>query len=100
MPFFPPMSNANVHVYDVSLYQTDVPVLGDRIKVQLFTPLLTDANRIIYYVNGDGKNPHLDDERKGGSSTNLKTDATRQIHLVYNGSNHFNVLVPEAKVNH
>ena len=43
------VSNANVHVYDVSLYQTDVPVLGDQIKVQLFTPLLTDANRIIYY---------------------------------------------------
>ena len=78
-----------VHVYDESTYEKDDTLFGERIKAQLFTPTLTDPSQIIYYVHGDGKNVYLEEDR-----TNKIT--RRHIHLVFNGSDHYNSLAPKS----
>jgi len=86
-------TNAKVHVYDVTKYEEQVAGVGERIKVQLFTPLLTDPLVMSYYVQGDGTNVYLQDQKSEPGS------ASKHIHLIYNGSDHFNAIVPQAQVN-
>ena len=81
-------THAYVHVYDVSTYE-NAQVVGERIKARLFTPILTEPTEIFYHVHSDGKNIYLEEDKTSESPRH-------HIHLVYNGSDHFNAFVLES----